>query len=248
MAILYMTPYTLPIVGVTFGKRQKVIASIENGEPLFFKREPGNTYDPEALAIVTSNGDHVGYIGRNEPMRRTLNSFLDTRSGMLIARLCGKRGGYGKYSYGASVEFYAIPSDRLMLRWSNKEEPETEPLRIHKGKHPEGMEARRAADRKHKDNDMARNVPLRSYKNKFTWNVMRRNLNREEVSFKHSYTKELLDASKLYYFERYNSVANMADCVRNKRGLIPKSAIRDLDSRSRNYWVNHPEDDYDGVR
>lgn len=62
--------YISTIAGVTFktadGKdRQSYIKSkLIIGDNLFFKHEPENPYDPDAIAIHASNGFHLGYVKR----------------------------------------------------------------------------------------------------------------------------------------------------------------------------------------
>lgn len=150
--MLYLTIYSLPIVGVSFNKRQNLLSHLENGEPLFFKPEPHNSYDPKALAVVTSEGQHVGYIGRNNPIRDKLLSAIDEKAGMLVARLADKRGGYNGRNYGASVEFYCVPTDWLMRGFEDKDEDE-EPVEFSRSN---TKQKRKEYTRKYKDRDLTK--------------------------------------------------------------------------------------------
>lgn len=58
------------IAGVTFDGRQRLIyelkrrGELDSGTELVLKREPHNQYDSNAIAVLTHNGDHLGYIPR----------------------------------------------------------------------------------------------------------------------------------------------------------------------------------------
>lgn len=152
MKIPDLTPISLPVVGVTFGKRQSVIASLRNGDPLYFKPEPHNAYDPKALAIVTESGEHVGYIARTCSIRDQLLDILNDRTGFINAIAARKRGG-GDWSWGIDVKFYIIPAAYLMRNAVTKDEDEEPVVAVSKGKHPTN---RYELDRKHKDNELLR--------------------------------------------------------------------------------------------
>ena len=52
------------IVGVTHGNRQQLIKSLKIGDVLTFQREPNNQYDRNAIAIMTTTGEQLGYISK----------------------------------------------------------------------------------------------------------------------------------------------------------------------------------------
>lgn len=66
----YMEFYT-KIVGVTFDNRQRLIwelkrdGTIKEGTELVLSREPNNPYDRNAIAVLTTNGDRLGYLSKN---------------------------------------------------------------------------------------------------------------------------------------------------------------------------------------
>ena len=51
--------------GVTFSNRQEVIAQLHPGEPVRLRREPANPFDRNAIQVVTSTGQVVGYLDRH---------------------------------------------------------------------------------------------------------------------------------------------------------------------------------------
>ncbi len=52
------------VAGVTFDVRQERIKEMHDGESVWFVLEPGNKYDPNAIAVLNSKGEHLGYIPR----------------------------------------------------------------------------------------------------------------------------------------------------------------------------------------
>ncbi|MBI4279602.1 MAG: single-stranded-DNA-specific exonuclease RecJ [Armatimonadetes bacterium] len=50
------------VVGVTFGDRQAVVATVSPGAPLALVREPRNPHDPHALRVLTADGRDLGYL------------------------------------------------------------------------------------------------------------------------------------------------------------------------------------------
>ncbi len=56
------------VAGVTFEGRQEIIAVLTSEEPLRLVREPGNVFDPQAVAVMSTHGQ-VGYLNRELAMR-----------------------------------------------------------------------------------------------------------------------------------------------------------------------------------
>lgn len=52
------------VVGVTYEGRQSVVAQLQVGETVLLKREPTNIYDHNAIMVIRSNGQQIGYISR----------------------------------------------------------------------------------------------------------------------------------------------------------------------------------------
>lgn len=52
------------VAGVTFDGRQSVIARLNIGEEILLKREPTNSYDPNAISVECQNGWQIGYLNR----------------------------------------------------------------------------------------------------------------------------------------------------------------------------------------
>lgn len=51
-------------VGVTFEKRQLYVRNLVPGQPLLLLREPSNPHDPNAVAILDTFDNHLGYLPR----------------------------------------------------------------------------------------------------------------------------------------------------------------------------------------
>ena len=52
------------VVGVTHDGRQEVVERLWPGEEVILRREPNNLYDRNAIMVLRSNGEQVGYIER----------------------------------------------------------------------------------------------------------------------------------------------------------------------------------------
>lgn len=61
------------VVGVTFDNRQELLSelysdSIKNGIdniPVILKKEPENTYDKNAIAVLTNDNQSIGYVSKD---------------------------------------------------------------------------------------------------------------------------------------------------------------------------------------
>lgn len=110
--------HSLRVVGTSFDCRQQRIAELEANAPVYFKPEPGNKYDPLAIAVVSEAGEHLGYVPQYADAQRTiLNKQREQirtalSNGFVVAR-ANKTGGFEKRdgsraSYGLVVQFYAV--------------------------------------------------------------------------------------------------------------------------------------------
>lgn len=116
---------TLAVVGVTYGVRQSRIAKLSDGAPVYFALEPNNSYDPLAIAVLNEAGEHLGYVGRNDPQREKIRKALS--EGFVVARATVV-GGFTKRdgrvaSLGLRVQWYGIDP---MFNFEGKDE-EAEP-------------------------------------------------------------------------------------------------------------------------
>ena len=66
----------IAVVGVTFDDHQFTISQLRVGDRLVLVREPENNYDPNAIAVMTEEGNKVGYLDRGtaEELARGLDS------------------------------------------------------------------------------------------------------------------------------------------------------------------------------
>lgn len=87
------------IVGVTFNGRQQYISQLKAGEELTLKREPGNQYDRNAIALYDSRGNQLGYISR--ALASDMAPMIDNGSRYRIC-VSDVTGGDG-YCYGANI-------------------------------------------------------------------------------------------------------------------------------------------------
>jgi len=54
----------IAVVGVTFDDHQLMISQLKVGDRLVLVRELENVYDPNAIAVMTEEGNKVGYLDR----------------------------------------------------------------------------------------------------------------------------------------------------------------------------------------
>ncbi|HET7264898.1 MAG TPA: single-stranded-DNA-specific exonuclease RecJ [bacterium] len=78
-------------VGVTFGERQAVIATLRAGDRLRLRREPANPHDPHAVEILAVDGRPVGYLnarlaGRLAPLMDAGIRYVASVSGVTGGR------------------------------------------------------------------------------------------------------------------------------------------------------------------
>ena len=151
---------TLKVVGTTYEARQSRIAEMEELAPVTFKLEPGNTYDPKAIAIVNEAGEHLGYVGRDDEQREVIR--LALRNGFVVAR-AQKVGGFKKYdgsraSYGLRVQWYPVSA---MYGFADNHKDENEETIQRKRKNS-------AQAPKRKGNEWKDQVK-RHHKGRYTW-------------------------------------------------------------------------------
>lgn len=101
---------TFAVAGVSFGVRQSRIARLVEGAPVFIVPEPNNKYDPMAIAVLNEDGEHLGYVGRNDPQREEIRKALS--EGFVISRAMIV-GGFKKRdgsiaSLGLRVQWYVV--------------------------------------------------------------------------------------------------------------------------------------------
>ena len=77
-------------VGVTFGDRQAVLATLRAGDRLRLRREPANPHDPHAVEVLTEDGRAVGYL--NARLAGRLAPLMDAGV-RYVASVAGVTGG-----------------------------------------------------------------------------------------------------------------------------------------------------------
>jgi len=55
---------TTKVVGVSFERRQEVLALLQMGDRIWLEMEPFNPYDLNAIKVSRSNGEQIGYLSR----------------------------------------------------------------------------------------------------------------------------------------------------------------------------------------
>ena len=92
------------VAGVTFEGRQRVVASLQVGEPVVLTREPENRYDANAIRVERVDGAQIGYIPREIAGR--IAPFMDEDGEPLHGTVSYLTGSscYG-YSLGVVIRF-----------------------------------------------------------------------------------------------------------------------------------------------
>ena len=98
--------YCIKAVGVTFEGRQRVIRTLQEGDPLRFVAEPDNSYDRFAVRIETSDGKQVGYISKE--YNRSYSENLLSGKVSYLAKVSSITGGGIATAYGLNIEVTAI--------------------------------------------------------------------------------------------------------------------------------------------
>jgi len=211
MAILINT---IPVVGVTYDARQQRIAALEEGALVFFKAEPHNKYDPQAVAVLNENGEHLGYVGRNDPKREQIRCAL--ANGFVVARAL-KVGGFKKWdgtraTYGLRVQFYTV---NWMYGFANiedkdKDDDELVPVKS-SGKHPTN---RWELNKKHKANDI-RDIESTKVDRAIDPAYRRQMSKQRRRAFKEGY--ELKPNRQQWVYNYYLSDEEIVDWFKSKR-------------------------------
>jgi hypothetical protein len=63
-----MRYYVIPVRGVTYDGRQEVVANLKYESPVILRREPENSFDSNAIAVLTEHGESIGYVDRHLAM------------------------------------------------------------------------------------------------------------------------------------------------------------------------------------
>lgn len=77
-----MREFHTKIVGVTHEGRQRLISKLNRGEnlnpgtPLRFEAEPTNTHDPNAVKILTMDGQQLGYLKNDGKLNAEVSANL----------------------------------------------------------------------------------------------------------------------------------------------------------------------------
>lgn len=97
------------VSGVTYGERQRYIATLRAGEQLSMRRERQNQFDQNAIALYDSRDHHLGFIPKD--MASNLAPMMDAGE-RLDAFVMSVSGGNG-FSYGLNIKISGVVNDSL---------------------------------------------------------------------------------------------------------------------------------------
>lgn len=96
----------IPVAGVTFEGRQKIIDGLDGTEPCYVVPEPDNPYDANAVAVWVHTKDgprKVGFVPR--ALAEVLAPILAGRSARVtIQNIVGRRGNFRAWNQGIRIE------------------------------------------------------------------------------------------------------------------------------------------------
>ena len=61
------------VAGVTFDNRQRLIRRMSVGERVSLVRDPANPYDKNAIMVINSNGEQIGFISKELASTMAIN-------------------------------------------------------------------------------------------------------------------------------------------------------------------------------
>ncbi|MFB3170045.1 HIRAN domain-containing protein [Neobacillus sp. 179-C4.2 HS] len=93
---------SLKVKGVSFDRRQDVIAKMDSLDRIVLKRERSNEYDGNAIAVYTIRNEQIGYIDRE--VSTELAAIID--EGRKVVASISKIIGGGGYHYGVVLDIY----------------------------------------------------------------------------------------------------------------------------------------------
>lgn len=97
-----ITTFYSKIMGTSFKPNgQELLKALKPGDPLTLQREPENKFDKNAIAILNSKGDALGYV----PKTTAINLSLDMDSGnQVVCHVSEITGGTtDKDNYGCNI-------------------------------------------------------------------------------------------------------------------------------------------------
>lgn len=81
------------VAGVTFDNRQRLIRRMSVGERVTLERDPYNPYDRNAIKVINSNGDHIGFISKDLAATMAMNMDSGTMFSATVSSITGMNPG-----------------------------------------------------------------------------------------------------------------------------------------------------------
>lgn len=98
------------VAGVKFENRQLVVRSLQTGQQLLLRRDPGNPYNPNAIRVDTLDERSVGFL--KDGMANELAARFDRYGAPVYAKVVAVTGGYSADSlYGVRI-YFELPNEQ----------------------------------------------------------------------------------------------------------------------------------------
>lgn len=81
------------VVGVSFEGRQRFVRQTRVGEALSLVRDPGNPYDRNAIMVINSSGNQLGFLSKDLAASLARNMDSGTRYSATVSSITGTNPG-----------------------------------------------------------------------------------------------------------------------------------------------------------
>lgn len=85
--------FYVKVAGVTFDNRQRLIRRMFVGERVSLVRDPYNPHDRNAIKVINSNGDHIGFIPKEIAVTMAGNMDSGTTFSAMVSNITGMNPG-----------------------------------------------------------------------------------------------------------------------------------------------------------
>jgi len=89
----YIMEFYTKVAGVSFDGRQRYVRRLRIGESLILERDRYNPYDRNAIKVMNSNGEQIGFISKEIASTMAFNMDLGIRYSVIVSAITGTNPG-----------------------------------------------------------------------------------------------------------------------------------------------------------